>query len=272
MLETISMAAANDNMMENSVIIIHGYSLLASNQLSKRIETGNRCWEYVVWGDPEKQILGRIPYGILKALLQRPKILILGSGATCIYKDVPITRTELEANGSPGQVKWEADFTFETLQHKFRELIRFKSLNEAITNFGGIDEARDFIKRITVTDVASWNSRDELFNALAKCETNNIKILRSISNPSHAPRCLLIALKAMEVMRYKVTFVPDPCESDFSEDENVVIFEPQSGPGPKQEITPCDVFEKYFNLSKKDKILLLKTCQRFFKNRNLKHN
>ena len=87
-----------------------------------------------------------------------------------------------------------------------------------------------------------------------------------------APRCLLIALKAMEVMRYKVTFVPDPCESDFSEDENVVIFEPQSGPGPKQEITPCDVFEKYFNLSKKDKILLLKTCQRFFKNRNLKHN
>lgn len=259
-------------MFENSAIIIHGYSLLTSSQPSKSLETENRSWEYVVWGDPEKQILGRIPYGILQALLQRPEILILGSGATCIYRDSPITRKVWEENGSPAHVKWEADFTFETLQHQFRELTKFEALNKAIANFGGIDKAKEFIKKITVTDVDSWNSRDELFNALAKCKTNNIKILRSISNPSHAPRCLLIALNAMKVMGYKATFVPDPCESDFSEDENVVIFEPQSGPGPKQDISPCKVFEKFFNLSEKDKVSLLKTCQTFFENSDLKNN
>jgi len=259
-------------MLENSAIIIHGYSLLTSSQLAKSIETVNRNWEHVVWGDPEKQVLGRIPYGILQALLQRPKILIIGSGATCICGDSAITRKLWETTGRPAQVKWEADFTFETLLHQFQELTKFEALDKTIANFGGIDKAKDFIKKNTVTDVDSWNTRDELFNALAKCKTRNIKILRSISNPSHAPRCLLIALNAMKVMGYKVSFIPDPCGSDFSEDENVVIFEPQSGPDPKREISPCNVFEKYFNLSEQEKILLLKSCQSFFENRNLKNH
>lgn len=252
-------------MLENSVILIHGYSLLASDQLSpKKAETGNRSWEHVVWGDTEKQLMGRVPYGILQALRQRPQLLVLGSGATCIHNGEPITRSKWEMLRRPKQVKWEADFTFETLQIKFHELIQFDLVNEAVINFGGVNAASSFINSIATTDVESGNSRDELFNALNKCKNNKINTLFSVSNPSHAPRCLDIALNEMKRMGYKGTLIPTPCEINFSEGGEVLIFEPQSGPGPKQEVTPCKVLKNYFKLSEDDKLIFLKECQSFF--------
>ena len=73
-----------------------------------------------------------------QALRQRSKLLILGSGATCIHNGKPITRSKWEMLGRPKQVKWEADFTFETLQIKFHESIQFDLVNKAVINFGGV--------------------------------------------------------------------------------------------------------------------------------------
>ena len=66
-------------------------------------------------------------------------------------------------------------------------------------------------------------------------------------------------------MGYKGAFIPTPCEIDFSEGDEVLIFEPQSGPGPKQEVTPSKVLKNYFKLSEDDKLIFLKECQSFFK-------
>lgn len=133
-------------------ILIHGYSLLTSKGKGGENELKNRSWEHVVWGDVDRQILGRIPYGILKTLVLKPNILILGSGATCIQKDKVMSRLEWRNKGCSSPVKWESEITFEAIQNRFEKLLEFKVLEKVINDFGGLKKAIDFIASITVQE------------------------------------------------------------------------------------------------------------------------
>ena len=59
---------------------------------------------------------------------------------------------------------------------------------------------------------------------------------------------------------------PLPRDTDFSEVEEVLIFEPQSGPGPQGRLSPCTVLKEYFALSEKKKISFLAFAKEFLAN------
>ena len=75
---------------------------------------------------------------------------------------------------------------------------------------------------------------------------------------------MLVAFKEMKEMKYENYFLPTPCDTDFSDSNEVLIFEPQSGPGPKQTLHPTNILKVYFNLSEELKYKFLNECKNFF--------
>jgi hypothetical protein len=55
-----------------------------------------------------------------------------------------------------------------------------------------------------------------------------------------------------------------PCETDFSDNEQVLVFEPQSGAGEKSTLSACNTLRKFYSLDAKDKKEFLRLSESFF--------
>lgn len=251
-------------MDDKLAVLVHGYTLVAQSDATGSEDIGSREWNHVVWGNSACQMLGRVTKGVLLALKHRAKILILGTGASCIFENNPISFKKWVSLGKPSNVLWEAEYAYNKLISNFNMLYNFKEVENVILSFGGLDKAQSYIERISTKDIQSRNTEEEVRNALKVCNEKGIETLISVSNLSHVPRCTAIALKEMNKMKYNNYFLPSPCSSDFADDNEALIFEPQSGPGPKQVLHPCNILKKYFYLSEELKSKFLEECKDFF--------
>jgi hypothetical protein len=253
-------------MFKNVAVLSHGYTLLASGQRTDKNGIGRREWSHVVWGNEERQQLGRIPHGVLLALTYRAKKLIFGTGSSCIFRGTTITRQDWEARGMPPQVRWEAEVAHKTTLDRFHDLTRFNALQQAIIKFGQ-NEAMGYIEKIALADINCSNTKGEIANSLKRCNLESIEALISVTSRSHAPRCVALANKEILHKRYRNLFyIVSPCDTDFSENEDPLIFEPQSGPGPRNKLSPSAVLQPYFNLSHEKRIAFLKAIKKILQN------
>ena len=247
-------------MNDSVAIIIHGYTLLAKD---KRKNFGQRDWKHLVWGDSESQMLGRLTKGILLALKHHAKLLVFGTGSSCMLEGNPITHKSWVSFGEPMNIVWESEFIYNYMIKHFNDLNNFEEIKKVVSAFGGEEKAKEYIKKIAIKDIKSRNTYEEVHNALMLCNNKNIKTLISVSNLSHLPRCVAIALKEIKNKSYENYFLPSPCDTDFSSTCEVLIFEPQSGPGPEQSLHPCNIFKEYFYLSNELKYKFLIKCKKF---------
>jgi hypothetical protein len=249
-------------------ILIHGYTLLAHSHFTNISEIGSRSWDNVAWGDIKNNSMGRVPFGVFLALKYKPIKLIFGTGASCVFNEKPISRSDWIRIGKPLEVEWEADFTFKYLLENFEILLKFDKLKNAINENGGLLKSQKYIESIHVLENKSKNSEEEIIAAINICSENDIKYLLRVTNPSHEPRC--VSIQNNYLKRYTGLFqhvFSLPCETDFSDNEEVLIFEPQSGPGKRVEYSPCKILKSFFLLSNAEKTRFLKDTEDYFKSK-----
>ena len=256
---------------EDFAILIHGYSLLTHKDLVSSLHLGPRSWNNVAWGNIDNHLMGRVLFGVYLALMHKPLMLIFGTGASCIFENKPISRSDWEEKGRPENIEWDSDFTFNYLMENFDELMNFPLLKDVIVKLGGISNAKKHIDSISEIENKSKNTSEEIINALSLCNKNkNIKYLLRVTSPSHDPRCVSYQINSLREYSGNVEQVFSiPCETDFSEDEDVLIFEPQSGPGVKRKKSPCNILNNFFSLSYEEQNAFLNLAEEFFENHNL---
>ena len=251
---------------QSFAILIHGYTLTTHHNWIPTNQLGNRSWKNVAWGDIGNLQMGRVLFGTYLALSHQPSIIIFGTGSSCIHRNKPISRLDWLSKGQPKDVKWEADFTLKYLIDNFEELLYFPKIAEAINQFGGLPRSKKYIKSISITETHSKNTQEEILNAVNICDEKKINILLRVTNPSHEPRCVTIQNKILKTNNERIKyFFSNPCQTDFSENEEVVVFEPQSGPGIKKPKSSCNILRSFFSLSIENKIEFLNMAELFFR-------
>jgi len=158
----IPQAACNEHKV---AVLVHGYHLQAFD------------WERVVWGDPAKGLLGRVPQGILVADQFDANLIIFGTGAS-----------------STAGGELEAEHTVRYLERRFDDM----------TSFGGRLAAADmsrlrerFLPRC-VCDSVSQNTRQEVARAIDMAIDNGCSTLVLVSSSTHIPRCVRDACALLE--------------------------------------------------------------------------
>ena len=161
----------------------------------------------------------------------------------------------------PPEVTWEAEIAYKTTLQRFHELTKFRLLQQAIANFGP-SEAREYIEKISIMDADCINTHEEIANSLRICNSELIDALIGVSNASHAPRCVALANKEILQKGYrKLFYITSPCDTDFSEGEDPLVFEPQSGPGSPHKLSSCVVLQGYFDLAYEKKMDFLENAK-----------
>ena len=238
-------------------VLIHGYTLETLYKTGLK----NRQWRHIVWGDPDKNLLGRVPKGILLALKQKAIKIIFGTGSSWIKNEKTGSRQEWIKEGHPTDVTFEGDFTLQFLFEHFHELTRFSELEKMFIKMGGIKEAREFVRRVSVTENESHNTATEIRNVLKKCQKFQlISDIFLVTNPSHTPRCDATMKKILQEERHRFQNIFSvSCDTDFTEiGEEPFVCEPHSGPAPRPELLPLDVFPNIFKVPLEKRVQCLK--------------
>ena len=209
--------------------------------------------------------MGRIPFGIYLSLLHKPLKIILGSGASCIVGDRAMTRSDCIKSGKQAYCEWEADFSLKYLIDNFDRLLEFEKIRPLIDKIGGISNAENYIKAISQNDTSSKDTLEEIQNALIACDELSIRILLRVTNPSHEPRCVSIQNDLLKNYSGSVEHIfLIPCETDFLENEKVLVFEPPSGPIKKGEKNHCKILKPYFDVDDNVRKKFLELAEGYF--------
>ncbi len=205
-------------------IWVHGFLLQAE------------VWKEVVWGKPP-DLLGRVPKAVLVALEEDAILLGFGTGAS-------------EKDG-----KKEAEFIRDYLLEHFFELAQFSA-------FRGIDlvKARERIKRISVLEIRSKNTKEEAEFAIDILEEHGIEKLFMVSSPVHLPRCMRDYCVALEKKRSKILIYATPSQTYWGGPmlSDLVIIEPPHRPDDSTGDTRVKIAKMLFqpeNLSRIKKAL-----------------
>lgn len=213
----------------------HGYNLHSPD------------WVKVVWGDGEN--MGRAPMAVYMALKHNASMLAFGTGAS---------RTEFG--------EFEADFTLRFLLEHFRELELFPLFCEEIFTTLTLKKAEDIIRKISITETESINSKTEVEKVMEIFAKNGMEHLCMISNPSHCPRLSWLASSINKERGNRFILNIVPCHTDFAADgESPVIFEPHPGPSPKPAVHPNIVFSDFFNVPPEKRVECLLIIKKVIK-------
>lgn len=185
-------------MRKRTGVLIHSINL----QAPKR--------EEAVWGVPPN-LLGRFSMGIKVALEEEAEIIVLGNGLR---------------SGINGEM--ESEFNWKDIMANFDRLAEF-------TEFQGIDLGRGKkeIERILVLDKSSLNTADEVAFAGQAFESAGMKKVISVSDRTHAPRCLNEALKFYSWLGSKIAVhnvSVQVSDIGWAPNDDVVILEPPHMP------------------------------------------
>ena len=140
-------------------VLIHGCHLQATG------------WEDIVWGDPEKGILGRIPKALQVAHDRRADLIYWGTGAS-------------EKDGLT-----EAAYTFNYAVQRAGSLPPFKGLD--------VYQVQSLLQKTAFIDLETQNTKQEIKRCLGVCHARDISTLILVSSPTHIGRCITEA----EVLR-----------------------------------------------------------------------
>lgn len=245
----------------SSYLLIHGFSLENLNAGT----SDNKDWKYIAWGDPEKDLMGRIPTGIFYALKYLPEKIFIGSGASKI-------NTGQKSN------KWiiEAEFMYQYLIENLSGLQKFTRLNERIGEFGGLENVKRFIESRTKLDTDSKSTLGEIKNIHNKIREDEKAICYfTVSSPSHLPRITKYIVNEMRgnCLKNLDFFIPVPASTDYADQNEVVVFEPSSKKETTNTLEPSTILNQYFSLNRENQILFLKQSESFFNEhkRNIEH-
>lgn len=143
----------------NTTVLIHGCHLEAED------------WYNIVWGDLQNNKYGRLPIGIITAIIERADKVIIGTGAS----------TAKPLN------KKEATYTRDHLIQQTNELIHSEKFQSEIIDAGLMPEnMQDWITNKIILDVNSEDTVSEIKNAIS--QTRRKLIL--VTSPTHLPRCI----------------------------------------------------------------------------------
>ncbi|HLC44283.1 MAG: hypothetical protein A2722_03450 [Candidatus Doudnabacteria bacterium RIFCSPHIGHO2_01_FULL_50_11] len=194
---------------EKTAILIHGCHVDAEG------------WERIIWGDPEKGLLGRIPTGIALALSEEADLIFWGTGAS-------------ERNG-----KKESQIIF---QYALRHLEELPALFEragrvTYRKYPTPFELEKLLPKISYIDLVTQNTAQEVEAAAAECRARGITRLILVSSPTHIGRCRQDAdkLRAEGKLRdlWVFDFSSDTCFEGTTPGDVVIIEPPHRGDMPK---------------------------------------
>jgi len=177
-----------------TAVLIHGCHLQAKD------------WGNIVWGDPLKGILGRIPKGLRVALQEDAELVYWGTGAS-------------EKDG----VK-ESQYTFNYATSRLSEF--FSDYFEG-DRYG----LRDFIGKRSCLDILSQTTKEEIFWCMEVCLKRDIDKLILVSSPDHVLRAhqYAMGLRSVQREKYKDLYISaEGSDVRFagSEPGDVLIVEP----------------------------------------------
>lgn len=171
-------------------VIIHGCHLQAEQ------------WERIEFG--ERNLSGRVTTGIEEAVNKKAVLIFWGTGAS--------------QNG-----RKESEHTYEmALGPKLKELAQRVNKEP--------EELAAYLKQVSVVDIKSQNTSQEIEAAISISLERNINELILVSSPTHIARCHQEALKIKEKMtslRLKIyATASDTCFAN-STASSIVVVEPQ---------------------------------------------
>lgn len=172
-----------------TLVLIHGYNL------------NSKDWRKIVIGE-EGFLDGRLVIGMATAVNHNADVIMIGSGGS--------------SKDGISEAQW-------TKREICDSLINYC----LISRCGDTLEEYDWEKRV-VLDETSKNTREELENAYAYMQRNNMHTIYFVSSPAHLPRCTREACDIFRprgiLERWNVFGVPS--ETSWAPPENVAVFEP----------------------------------------------
>jgi hypothetical protein len=188
-----------------TAVLIHGCHLEAEG------------WEDIVWGDPAQGRLGRVPYGLFKAMELRADMIIFGTGAS-------------EREGLK-----EGRYTYRYAMERLPEFLRS----------AGVPHEHWFVTKhwtesVTKLELTSQNTREEVLAAAHMAHKAGIKRLILVSSPEHIMRCHQAALSvlgtAVDLRFFLDELYATASHTHFKDatvDDVVIVEPPHRGDTPK---------------------------------------
>lgn len=188
-----------------TAVLIHGCHLQAEG------------WEEIVWGDPRKGRLGRVPFGVLKAAEIKAQLVVFSTGASS--KDGML----------------EGQYTYIYMKEHFGDLL-------AAGNITGpdISQFRQWLGQVAQLELTSQNTREEILASARMAHAAGIERLILVSSPEHIMRCHQAALSVLgaepELRHFLDELYPIAAHTHFKDasvDDVVIIEPPHRGDMPK---------------------------------------
>jgi hypothetical protein len=155
-------------------VLVHGCHLQANQ------------WERIVWGEAPL-LLGRFPKAVLTAFEEKADVVIFGTGAS-------------QLNG----VK-EGLYTLQYGIKRWKDIRSF----DAFADFSDdkLQEIYERFKHISISELSSQNTIQEVTNALCIGQSFSITKLIQVSSPTHISRCIRDCLKAVQQAQFSDTCI-----------------------------------------------------------------
>jgi hypothetical protein len=235
----------NCRVMTETGILIHVYHLGANN------------WEQLVWGEPDKDLMGPLPT-LVKLLLIDQTYKSLPS---IILYTGPRGENELLLGGITKQLLIK---NFDKL-HEFAQL---RPLLNQLTE-DNKQEITSLIKQITI-GIPLNNTEDEITQAAKHFEELGVRNVIQIAVSSHAPRCIQMQSKARRAGiipndQLWSVIASDTTFNKTSPTDVTIIEPPHRGDDPLLNVHPSisEVTKQYFSLTPKNKLAFIKYTETF---------
>lgn len=186
-----------------TAVLIHGCHLGAQN------------WDDIVWGDPARGRLGRVPKGLIEALRWQAEAIIFSTGAS--QRD--------------GVLEGEV-----TLRHA---LARIEQCRDIAVEHGSRDLDAAWLQSRAVMALNSTNTREEIVESAGICRRRGIGRLILVSSPTHIMRCHQAAISTFRadpalrpLMDNLYAVASHTCYDDATEDDVAIVEPPHRGDLP----------------------------------------
>lgn len=174
--------------------IVHcsGYSLSenlnleVSDRGGKPVRGKYGDWHYVMWGDAQKQLVGRIPMALWTARVLRAKHILWSTGCTRL-----------------GDGIWEAEHCYAVAEDSYTQLFKhFPNRFPRGMLWASERSYREWLHRTAVFDTESHNTMTSLEEAmliLKKLVRRDKAFIHCVSSSNHVPRVLRDAIVAFNL-------------------------------------------------------------------------
>lgn len=184
-------------------ILVHGFNTLAKG------------WDLTVWGDRERDKMGRIPQALAVLLMFQSLISSAESGNRLnAVEDGTKAAVALLLLGSGVPSiqagKTEGKYTMDVMLERFKLLPYFSYFSKL--SAVEMDKLESLVVGLSTTEDNSTNTVTEIEMAFRRFERIGVNVIVLVSSATHAPRCLRDASKVLENWK-----------TDYNQDDSVPI-------------------------------------------------